>query len=104
MATTYRQQYQAVANDSAFVGRVLAAAVLQAVTIYGEVNTTPNHAARQAFAVKVMASPQTYQNQFAWVVASDPSIDPADPVGSATDGALFAKIGAKWDMLAGVVS
>lgn len=102
MATTYRQQYQAVQNDSAFVGRVLAAAVQQAVTVYNEVNTTPNHTPRSDFAKKVIASPDSYSRQFAWLVAQDPALDPGDPVGSTTDGALFAKIGSLWSLMAGI--
>jgi hypothetical protein len=102
MATTYRQQYQAVANDSAFVGRCLAAAVQKAVAIYNEAGATPNHQARSDFAKKVIATPSAYQNQFAWLVAQDPALDPGDPVGSTTDAALFAKIDSVWNLMAGV--
>jgi hypothetical protein len=97
MATVYKDQYQSVQNDSVFVGRILAAAVQAAIAIYGELNTTPSHAARAAFAIKVMQSPSSYATQFAWATVADPTID-----ATATDATIFARINAQWNLLAGV--
>lgn len=97
MATTYAQQYASIQTDSAFVGRITAAAVQAAIAIYGESTGVTSHAARAAFAIKVMASPESYTRQFAWACVADPTID-----ATATDATLFSRINAQWNVLAGV--
>ena len=97
MATTYQQQYASIQTDSAFVGRIIAAAVQTAISVYSELGTTPNHVLRAAFAIKVIASPESYQRQFCWAAVSDPTID-----ATASDAAIFSRINAQWNVLAGI--
>ena len=97
MATTYEQQYLSIQNDNKFLGRITASAVQAAIAIYGEVNTTPGHAQRALYATKVMASPDGYARSIAWSVVSDPTID-----STASDAAIFSRLGAVWNVLAGV--
>ena len=97
MATTYQQQYASIQNDSAFVGRIIAAGVQTAISIYNESTGVTSHAARAAFAIKVIANPDSYQRQFAWAVVADPTID-----STATDATIFSRLSAQWNALAGV--
>lgn len=55
MATTV--ELSALADDQAFRQRIRALFLLEAGAIYGEVGTTPNHAARALFASKIAQAP-----------------------------------------------
>lgn len=93
MATDYKAQYFSI-SDSVFLGRVTAAGVQAAIAIYA---VEAAGTLRRTLCTRVMANPDSYARQFAWAVVSDPTLD-----ASSTDAALFARINAQWNVLAGV--
>lgn len=108
MATT--DQLTALAQDSAFRQRVRNLVLLEAAVTASEVNTTPNHNGRSAFAFKVLGSPSLADqiadvlcartNLVASVVTYDFSRRAV--VTDATDAAIRSQIASDWNMLSGI--
>lgn len=109
MAATVNQ-LNVLAADSAFRERIRTIVLQQAAAVYLEVGTTPNHATRVAFAVKLLGTPGladqlvpvivTRTNLVASSVTYD--FDRRAPVTDATDGAILSQVATDWNMLAGV--
>lgn len=108
MATINQQNI--LANDQNFRERVRAIALQQAAVVYAEISSTPGHAARAAFAVKVLnnvgvaealaAVLVTRTNVSGSAVTFD--YNQAHHVTDATDAAILAQIASDWSMLSGV--
>lgn len=84
----------AVSND--LLERLLMAVTDVAIEVYMENPATPNHAARQTYAVGVAANPRSTAEQMKFAV-----VFLADDV---TDAALRAAVVACWDAFAGVMT
>jgi hypothetical protein len=110
MATT--DQLTALAADGSFRQRVRNLVLLEAAVVAGEVNTTPNHAARTAFAFKVLGSPGL-ADQIADVICARTNVTGSTVtfdfskrgvVTDASDAAIRSQIATDWNMLSGVAS
>lgn len=107
-ATT--DQLTALAQDGFFRQRVRNLVLLEAAVVANEVNTTPNHNARTAFAFKLINSPGL-ADQIADVlcartnlVNSTVTYDFAkrSVLTDATDAAIRSQIATDWNMLSGI--
>jgi hypothetical protein len=108
MATT--DQLTALAGDGAFRQRVRNLVLLEAAVVGNEVNTTPGHAARSAFAFKVIGSPGVADtvadflcartNLTGSTVTYDFSKRAA--VTDASDASIRSQIATDWNMLSGI--
>jgi hypothetical protein len=109
MAAGLRARYD-VATDWDYLKRVAQALVESAVTIYGEVNTTPGHAARAAYAVLVATDPPVSMitNGSGGVVQPDKRVFGVARLlttqgldNTSTDAQLTAGVATVWNALAG---
>ncbi len=110
MAQDFQGQFTAASNVN-FQQRVAAALRAVAVIVYSEINTTPGHAVRAAYALQVVQNPpvgMVTTNQFgttspdklvyAWAsLLAAQGLD-----GGATDAAIQAQIAGDWNAMAGV--
>ena len=109
MAST-ADQLSALGNDSDFRARVLALAIQYAVsTVYVEDPATPNHALRLGFAKALLfgninVNLPTVIAQQTNLIAGNTTYNFASGhvVTDVSDAALFAQIGASWNLLSGV--
>lgn len=107
-ATT--NQLNALANDAMFRQRCRNLVLQEAAVVYNESAGTTGHAARAAFAVKVLQSPGfaeqlvqvivTRTNLVASTVSYD--FDRVAVVTDASDAAILSQIASDWSMFAGV--
>lgn len=95
MAVGYLNDYNVAINES-FIQPVTIAMLNAAVAISAELSSTAGHAQRFALATKVLASPDSYAQQFALAAV-------ADDVTTAgiSDSALQTRINAIWSAIAG---
>lgn len=106
-ATT--SQLNALANDGVFQARVRNLVLQEAAVVYAEVGN-PNHAARVAYAIKLIQSPSlaaqlaqvmvTRTNLVASTVTYD--FDRGVILTDASDAAILSQIASDWNMLSGV--
>lgn len=110
MATT--DQLTALSADPAFRQRVRNLVLLEAAVVAGEVNTTPNHSARTAFAFKLLGSPGLC-DQVADILCARTNLTASavtfdfskrGVVTDATDAAIRSQIATDWNMLSGVAT
>jgi hypothetical protein len=109
MAAT-ADQLLALAGDPYFRQRIRNIVLQQAAVVYAESGATTGHAARVAFALKVLGSPgladqvadliATRTNLVASAVTYDFSRRAV--VTDATDAAILSQVASDWNMLAGV--
>lgn len=107
-ATT--DQLTALAQDGFFRQRVRNLLLLEAAVVMAEVNTIPNHSTRQAYALKVIASPAVADQATDYLcartnlIASNVTYDftRRSVVTDATDAAIRSQISTDWNTLAGV--
>lgn len=101
MATNYAKSFD-LSDLGAAVGRITAAMVRGALTVYAENGATAGHAARALLATKVLNDPSQYGRVFTWAVVVAPSLDAkiATP-GSITDADLDTAVAAAWNAIAG---
>jgi len=106
-ATT--SQLIALGNEGAFRQRVRFIALQQAAVVFAEIGTTPNHALRLAFAVKLVQNPGLAE-QLAPIVATRTNLvastvtynfTDGQVVTDASDAAILSQIASDWDLLAG---
>lgn len=107
-ATT--NQLNALANDSMFRQRCRALVLQQAATVYNESAGTTGHAARAAFAVKLLQQPG-FADQLVQVVVTRTNLvastvtfdfDRGAVVTDATDAAILSQLATDWSMFSGV--
>jgi hypothetical protein len=91
MAATYATDYT-TATTTTFINRVMLSMISTAIAVSNEASTTPNHAARAAYASKVLANPAGYAAVMAYGVAADGVTD-----GSVTDAQLDSRLSAIWN-------
>lgn len=103
-------QLVALAQDSAFRMRVRTIALQEAAVVYGELGNTTGHAARVAYALKLLMSP-SLADQVADVMATRTNLtlsnvsydfDRRAVVTDASDAAILSQIATDWNMLSGV--
>lgn len=107
MATT--DQLTALAADNDFRQRVRNLVLLEAAVVANEVNTTPNHTARSAFAFKVIGSPGTADQVADYLCARTNLIASAITydfarravVTDASDAAIRSQLATDWNTLSG---
>lgn len=109
MAATV-SQLNALADDTFFRRRLRNLMLQVAAVIYNEGTGVTSHAARAAFAIKLIQTPTladdlakvmvTRTNLVASTVTYD--FDKGEVLTDATDGALTSQITSDWNMLAGV--
>lgn len=110
MATT--DQLTALAQDGFFHQRVRNLMLLEAAVVVGEVNTTPQHNARAAYANKIIATPSLAEQTVDYLCArtnlvastvtynfARRSVDT-----DATDAAIRSQISTDWNTLSGVIT
>lgn len=91
----------ALARDAAFKDMAFAALVYQARVVLTEVESTPNHTFRKAFAQSVLRQPEGYQSTTTWVMACDPAIASLGATAaSVPEAALLSAVLKAWDYLA----
>ncbi len=95
MTMTFAQQAVA-ATDAAFIPMVTEAAIKVAQDVASESTGTAGHAARAAFALQVLRSPQVFGPLLAQGVVADTVTDK-----TATDANLYTRISAIWNAYAG---
>lgn len=109
MAATL-SQLSALADDNFFRQRCRNIILQQAAVIYNEAGGTAGHAARAAFAVKLLQSP-SFADQLVQVivtrtnlVASTVTYDfpSRSVVTDASDAAILSQVAADWSMFSGV--
>lgn len=97
MATTLTE-LSTLAEDPAFVKRMKAAAVYQAVRIIQYTDNMPDPTIidkfRRILAIKVLQNRDKYANDFAWILASLPSV-----TANSTDGELVSMVNSAWTHL-----
>lgn len=107
-ATT--EQLIALSQDGSFRLRVRALVLLEAAAVATEVNTTPNHLDRSAFAFKLQSSPSA-ADALTDVICSRTNLTSStvtydfarrSVVTDATDAAIRSQIATDWNMLSGV--
>ena len=91
MAATYATDYT-TATTTSFQNRVMLSMISTAIAISNEGNGVANHAARAAYASKVLANPSGYAPVVAFGVAADGVTD-----GSATDAQIDTRVSAIWN-------
>lgn len=108
MATT--SQLNALANDASFRARIRNLVLQQAAAVYAENSGTTGHAARVAFAIKVIQTP-SLADELAKVLVTRTNLtvsavsydwDRGVIQTDASDAAIFSQIAADWNLLAGV--
>jgi hypothetical protein len=107
-ATT--NQLNALANDGVFRQRCRTLVLQICAQVYGEGTGVTNHAARAAFAVKLLQAPNL-ADQLVSVIVTRTNIaasavtydfDKGEVLTDATDAAILSQIATDWSMLAGV--
>jgi len=109
-ATT--DQLTALADDQNFRRRIRNLVLLEAAVVANEVNTTPNHAARSAYAFKLIGSPGLCDQIADYLCArtnltsSTVSYDFSKraAVTDATDAAIRSQIATDWNTLSGIAT
>lgn len=110
MPNTARTQ-MALASSQHFVSRIEAALVKIAVQVVNESTATPLHAARLAYAQRVLGNPPSYAAAIAPVLVMRTNIfaaattydfEVASPVNAATDADIESQISTDWNIIAGV--
>lgn len=109
-ATT--DQLTALAQDGDFRTRIRNLMLLEAAVVANEVNTTPNHNARSAYAFKIIATPSVADAASDYLCArtnitgSAVSYDFARQavVTDATDAAIRSQIATDWNTLSGIAT
>lgn len=102
-----------LAHDKYFLDRIQYWLCKVAAVVGAESTGTTNHAARRAYAASVMGNPGAAASSAAVFLVADPAmLDPnantfIEPgtlkvYSDISDGALFALISARWNVLAGV--
>lgn len=86
---------QQLATDPTFLLKVRHAMVKAAIAIQNESTGTPNHTQRAAYALKVLAAPDDYDELFSMGVVTDESIS-----SSSTDATLENRVNALWNAYA----
>jgi len=84
--------------------RIQVASVLACEAIRQEVVTTPNHAARVAWAVNVMNSPGAWQDRVLWAVLAQNSTATTAQILAADDATVLAKVLLAVNLLAGGIA
>lgn len=109
MAATTAQLI-ALAGDASFRLRVRTITLQEAAVVYGELGSTTGHAARVAYALKLLQSPGL-ADQVADVMATRTNVilsnvtydfDRRAVVTDASDAAILSQVASDWNMLAGV--
>jgi len=103
MAATYSQLAE-IATHGDFINRVNVAMNNAAVSIYNEAPTTPAHAARAAFATKVVTG-QYNLLATTWAILTGTTIineaNPAAPGDGILDADISTEVAAAWNVFAG---
>lgn len=109
MAATTAQLI-ALAGDNSFRMRVRTLALQEAAVVYGELGSTTGHAARVAYALKLLQAP-SLADQVADVMATRTNVvlstisydfDRRAVVTDASDAAILSQLASDWNLLAGV--
>jgi hypothetical protein len=97
-------------QDPTFIGRVSSVLCDEATTVLAETGVGPTHAARAAYAQRVMQSPVFVAGQAAPFLAQSTNVvgtigmDDSGVLTTVTDAALLSQIAASWNTLAGIDS
>lgn len=97
---TYNELLQASANDD-LNARMRVAVIIACEAIRTEVDTTPNHAARLAWARQTLANPEFAARQMIWAVLAQNAGFTLAQITGATDAALQTAVNAAVNLLAG---
>lgn len=91
VASAYNTQ-DTRAHDAIFVVKVKQAILTAAIQIQAEVQTTPHHSERAAFAIQVLAAPDTWAPIMAQGVCSNAAI-----VDASLDSDIQFQVNAQWN-------
>lgn len=103
-------QLSALADDSLFRQRCRNIILQQAAVVYNEAGGTTGHAARAAFAVKLLQSP-TFADQLVQVIVTRTNLVASavtydfpsrSVVTDASDAAILSQVASDWSMFSGV--
>ncbi len=102
LMATYTELYALHSGQDELLHKVAVATWVAAETIRAEVDTTPNHANRMAWAARVLSGGLTDADQMLRaLLAANRAVTPAQILG-ATDAAIQSKVDDAIDLVAGV--
>lgn len=94
----FQQLYQAVEQAGPVMNRAIVAVAVAAQGVLTELDATPNHAARLAWARKTLGDPKAMTRTMAYALAADGVVSAKD--NTATDAEILAAVVALIDTFA----